>query len=179
MPTLRHEYDWPDRFVLGAVGEPGARTFYLQVRHQSEVLSVSLEKQQAAAIAAGMDQILDELRSQDGNPASVPESPMPELVDEEPLDEPIVERFRVGPLALGWDPSSRQIAIEAAAFPGDEEEELDDEPEELLVVRVPVGAARAFAKRARDVVASGRPPCPLCGGPVDPGGHVCPGPGLG
>jgi uncharacterized repeat protein (TIGR03847 family) len=35
-------------------------------------------------------------------------------------------------------------------------------------------AARSFVERAQRVVASGRPPCPLCGQPLDPTGHLCP-----
>jgi len=34
--------------------------------------------------------------------------------------------------------------------------------------------ARAFVARASRVVAAGRPPCPLCGAPLDPQGHICP-----
>jgi len=41
-------------------------------------------------------------------------------------------------------------------------------------VRISGLAARAFVKRALALVAAGRPPCPFCGFPLDPGGHVCP-----
>ncbi|HEY5033265.1 MAG TPA: DUF3090 family protein, partial [Actinomycetes bacterium] len=34
--------------------------------------------------------------------------------------------------------------------------------------------ARAFAQRAAAVVGAGRPPCPFCGLPLDPTGHLCP-----
>ncbi|MBO9556841.1 DUF3090 family protein, partial [Cellulomonas sp.] len=46
-------------------------------------------------------------------------------------------------------------------------------PEEALLVRMPVGTARAFVQRTRRVVGAGRPACPRCGLPVDPDGHVC------
>jgi uncharacterized repeat protein (TIGR03847 family) len=43
----------------------------------------------------------------------------------------------------------------------------------MLLVRMPVGTARAFAKRTREIVGAGRPACPLCGYPMDPEGHTC------
>ena len=43
-----------------------------------------------------------------------------------------------------------------------------------LRVRLTPQATRAFIDRAKRVVASGRPPCPLCGQPLDARGHLCP-----
>lgn len=181
-PTV-HAFDWPDRFVVGAVGEPGQRTFFLQVKTGLDVLSVSLEKQQAAALADRIDEVLDTLMAEDGNPFSVPSGTPVELDDVDPLDEPVDDLFRAGTMSLGWDPATSQIVIEAFAIA---EIELDDlasqldadiveielEPEELLRVKIPVGSARAFAKRARDIVGAGRPVCSLCGEPMEDG-HVC------
>ena len=53
---------------------------------------------------------------------------------------------------------------------------IEVEPSEALLVRIPVGTARAFAKRTLEVVGAGRPRCPLCGYPMNPEGHVCPQP---
>lgn len=173
-----HGFDWPDRFVVGTVGEPGDRTFYLQVRDGRDVVSVALEKQQTAQLALGIDRILDELRTQDGNPFHVPEGTADELRDDAPLDAPVLERFRVGRMALGWDPSTAQIVIEALPLAIDDDDEdafdADSVPDERLVVRIPVGSARAFASRTREVVAAGRPVCALCGEPMDlDGSHEC------
>jgi uncharacterized repeat protein (TIGR03847 family) len=41
-------------------------------------------------------------------------------------------------------------------------------------VRLTADAARSFVARAARIVSSGRPPCPLCGAPLDPQGHICP-----
>ena len=180
MSTLVHGFDWPDRFVVGTVGVPGARTFYLQARTGQEVVSVSLEKEQTAALAERIEGGLDELMAQDGNPFSVPAMAPDGLVDDEPLDDPVEDRFRVGVMSLGWDPSTAQIVIEAfpqVEVPADaleSAEVVEVEPEEALVVRIPVGAARAFARRTRSVVGSGRPLCTLCDQPMDdPESHVC------
>ncbi|MFD1717326.1 DUF3090 domain-containing protein [Georgenia deserti] len=177
MPQVLHAFDWPDRFVVGTVGEPGSRTFYLQARTKDEMVSVALEKEQSAALAAGVDQILDELMARDDNRFSVPPTAPDELVDNEPLDQPVEEQFRAGTLTLGWDPSSSQVVVQAGSIIEDEDADPETaEPEEVVVVRVPVGAARAFARRTHQVVAAGRPLCPLCGTPMDPGNHVCPRP---
>ncbi|WP_374999922.1 DUF3090 domain-containing protein [Aeromicrobium sp. CTD01-1L150] len=175
MPTTVHGFDWPDRFIVGTVGEPGQRTFYLQARAGTEITSVSLEKEQSAALAERLEEVLDSLMAEDGNPFSVPAITPDGLVDNDPLDQPVVEQFRAGMMSLGWDPSTAQIVIEAFPMPVVDDEAVDaDEadPTEVFVVRIPVGAARAFAKRTREIVESGRPICTLCEVPMDPG-HVC------
>jgi uncharacterized repeat protein (TIGR03847 family) len=174
MPTIVHEFDWPDRVLIGTVGLPGSRTFYLQVRTGSQIVSVALEKQQSALLAEKIDEILDQLMVTDGNPFSVPSITPVELVDNDPLELPLAEEFRTGVMSLGWDPSTVQIVIEASPIPeevDDELEALTNEPDEVLLVRLPVGAARAFAKRTREVVGAGRPICPICGNPIDADGH--------
>ena len=98
-PTV-HAFDWPDRFVVGAVGEPGQRTFFLQVKTGLDVLSVSLEKQQAAALADRIDEVPDTLMAEDGNPFSVPSGTPVELDDVDPLDEPVDDLFRAGTMSL-------------------------------------------------------------------------------
>jgi uncharacterized repeat protein (TIGR03847 family) len=181
MPTIVHGFDWPDRVVVGTVGRPGARTFYLQARDGRRVVSVALEKEQSAVLAHKIDEILDEVRSVDGNPSSVPETAPVELVDDAPLDQPVEAEFRVGALSHGWDPSTAQVVVEAYPLvdPDDDGPDPDDleEPAEMMSLRLPVGTARAFAARTLQVVGSGRPLCPLCGAPMDPEGHVCAGPG--
>lgn len=178
MPTLVHEFAWPDRVVIGTIGVPGARTFYLQVRTGKQIVSIALEKQQSAELAEKIDDILDQLGTIEGNPFSVPAGTPVELVDNDQL-ETVEEQFRTGAMSLGWDPATAQIVIEAYpiieidADAGEIADVDDAEVPEMLLVRMPVGTARAFAKRTREIVGAGRPACPLCGYPVDPEGHVC------
>ncbi|TPV53117.1 DUF3090 domain-containing protein [Pseudarthrobacter phenanthrenivorans] len=179
MPTRVHEFAWPDRVVIGTIGVPGERTFYLQVRTGTQIVSIAMEKQQSALLAEKIDEILDQLITLEGNPFSVPTGTPIELVDNDQL-EPVEEQFRTGAMGLGWDPTTAQVVIEAYPITDvdddDNSESLEEdgaEVPEMLLVRMPVGTARAFAKRTREVVGAGRPVCPLCGYPVDPGGHVC------
>ncbi|MBP3037557.1 DUF3090 family protein [Arthrobacter sp. zg-ZUI100] len=181
MPTTVHEFAWPDRVVVGTVGVPGQRTFYLQVRTGKQIVSIALEKQQSAQLAEKIDEILDQLLTLDGNPFHVPTSTPLELVDNDDL-EPVEEQFRTGMMSLGWDPTTAQLVIEAYplaeveedddGFLADEDDETDD-AEEVLRVKMPVGTARAFAKRTREIVGAGRPICVICGQPIDADGHTC------
>lgn len=179
MRTLVHEFDWPDRVVVGTVGRPGERTFYLQVRTGARSTSVALEKEQSAVLADTVDELLDRLAADGGDRVTIPTETPAELVDDGPLDQPVEEQFRAGAMRLGWDPRTAQVVIEAYPVDAlrDEEDAVTDadadEPSEMLLVRIPVGTARAFAQRTRQVVHAGRPICPLCGGPVDEDGHVC------
>lgn len=176
MAPIVHGFDWPDRFVVGTVGQPGSRTFFIQAHSGARIVSVSLEKQQSAALADRIEEVLDELMAHDGNPFSIPALTPDELVDNGPLEQPIEEQFRAGAMGLGWDPSTAQIVIEAfplLAEDVDAPDPVEVEPAELMLVRIPVGAARAFVKRTREVVEAGRPLCSLCGAPMDTDDHIC------
>lgn len=189
MPPVMHEYDPPDRFVAGTVGEPGQRTFFLQARAGNRLTSVALEKQQVQILGERVDELLDELLRSGETESLVPAVTPAELVDNAALDQPIEEEFRAGTITLSWDAETERVVIEvfpvveveAPAEPLETDEDqlvdlpLDEpEPDELFVVRLPVDQARSFATRAASVVAAGREACPFCGGPIDPQGHLCP-----
>jgi uncharacterized repeat protein (TIGR03847 family) len=176
-----HEFDPPERFIVGTVGEPGQRTFFLQARAGARMVSVALEKQQVAALAERVDELLDQVLDDGSSGTIVPAVAPRDLDDQAPLEQPIEEEFRAGTMTLSWDPSISRVVIEvfpineevlAGPEAGDEAFE-EPEPEEVLLVRITPGAARAFALRAGRVVEAGRPSCPFCGGPVDPAGHLC------
>ena len=183
MPRRRYIFDPPDRFVAGTVGEPGDRTFFLQARDGGRLVSVALEKVQVAVLAQRLGDLLEELdrrgvaeaASVDGDGAATAEA------DTGPLDEPLVEAFRAGSLTLGWDGGEERILVEARAtgedgepIDPDEDDDDDEDGPDLLSVRLTAAAARSFVARAARVVGEGRPPCPLCGAPLDPRGHICP-----
>src|SRR5262245_20489267 len=185
MPRRRYIFDPPDRFVAGTIGQPGERSFFLQAREGGRVVSVALEKVQVAVLAERLGALLDELGRR-GVPeveaTAEPEPLLPASADDVgPLDEPLNEAFRAGSLTLGWDGGAGRVLVEARAVdedgeaidPDDDDEEDEDGPD-LLRVRMTAAAARGFVARAERVVAAGRPPCPLCGAPLDPQGHICP-----
>jgi uncharacterized repeat protein (TIGR03847 family) len=177
MPVI-HEFDPPERFVAGTVGEPGARTFFLQARSGPRLVSVALEKQQVAVLAERIDELLDEVMATEQTDALIPAVAPVSLEDSAPLEQPIDEQFRAGTMTLSWDPAIARVVIEV--FPlteggEDDEDEDEDEPEpgEVVLVRLEAGPARAFVRRAELVISAGRPDCPFCGGPIDPDGHLC------
>jgi uncharacterized repeat protein (TIGR03847 family) len=175
MARLVYNFDQPDRFVAGTVGQPGSRAFYLQARDGDRIVSVILEKVQVTLLAERLTLLLAEVRERG---ADVPEEPAPADIDAAPLDEPLNETFRVGTMALVWDGDDETIVVEARAASEDEEEadeSLDSDDDESDVVRVHLSPAKAlaFAQRALEVVAAGRPPCPFCGQPLNPEGHIC------
>ena len=187
MPRQIFVYDPPERLVIGTVGPPGERTFFLQARGVGQLTSVVLEKVQVAALAERLDLLLDEVLRASGGASSVPAVAPLELNDTLPLDQPIVEEFRVGALGLGWDPDTERVVVEALAVSDSDadsdSDSNDDDPAlmsdddavgpDVLRARITGGVARAFTKRALAIVAAGRPPCQFCGQPLDPESHVC------
>lgn len=182
MSIVEHRYDSPDRFVVGTVGEPGDRAFFLQARQGNRMTSVACEKQQVSVLAEHLNRILDEvISSRTPVPASqsVPR-------DTGPLDAPIEEEFRVGTMTLAWDPDQRRVVIEM--FPQTDDTDMPDadapadevsaaeaaRANEVFIVRVTPDECREFTARAEAVVLAGRPACPFCAQPVDPEGHICP-----
>ena len=168
-------FDPAERFVVGTVGVPGERTFFIQAREKNRLVSVSLEKAQVSALADRILQILREVRS------SEPLTTFERVVgDDQPLESPIDEEFRVGVIGLAYvsDRALIEIDMQAIAesqFESDELIEIDTEgDQDILRVLLPLGYAESFAKRANIVVGAGRVPCPFCGGPIDAAGHLCP-----
>ena len=185
MAPLVHGFDPPERFVAGTVGPPGQRTFFLQARSGTRLVSVALEKQQVQALAERIDELLDEVLTSTHGDAAIPAMAPLGLDDSDPLEQPIEEEFRAGTMTLSWDSSDERLVIEVFPYSDaavitpeqvadlDEEDFEEPEPDEVFLVRIPAGTARAFVKRAEQVLGAGRPDCPFCGGPVDPEGHLC------
>jgi uncharacterized repeat protein (TIGR03847 family) len=179
-----YNFDKPDRFVAGAVGQPGNRTFFLQAREGDRIVSVVLEKVQVNMLAEHLAQLLADARARG---TELPEEPTPGDIDTAPLEDPAHIVFRVGTLTIVWDGEDESIVVEASALAEDEDlddndphaeavEEADDETDDdsdMIQVHLTPLKALAFAHRALEVVASGRPPCPFCGQPLNPEGHIC------
>lgn len=177
MARVIHVFRQPDRFVAGTVGEPGERTFYLQASEDVRTVSVQLEKQQVSVLAERIGALLEEVQRRFD--AELPAAPPEDLVDADPLAVPVEEEFRVGTMGLGWDAETEAVVVELLAVTEEEIDEsvvLDDTEEGPDAVRVFLSPAdaRAFAERAERVLNAGRKPCPLCGEPLDPEGHICP-----
>jgi uncharacterized repeat protein (TIGR03847 family) len=153
------ELDAPDHFTTGAVGPPGERVFYLQARQAGRLVSLKTEKEQMSTLAEYVSTLLARLAAAEG------ESPR-----DMALLEPVEPAWAVGSLGLGYDEDRDRVVIVAS----EAQEEGAEEAGASARFTITRAQARAFVERARAIVKAGRPTCPLCSGPMDPGGHICP-----
>lgn len=146
----------PDAFSVAAVGPVGERVFLLHCRQGGDSLTLKVEKQQVAVMASYLARIVREL----GRPGH-----LPDLQDFDVDREP---DWVVGTIGVSYDEEADRLVIVV--------EEAAAEEDEGLMARVALTReqAAAFAIRATQIVEAGRPPCPLCGLPLDPSGHDCP-----
>ena len=185
MPEI--SFDPVDTIAAGAVGEPGHRTFFIQAYKDGQVLSVLVEKEQVAVLSERMGHLLDQVAEQFPG-EETPADPGTGVLEGDP-----VPLFRAVAIGIGFDPARRMVVLELHERPVEDDDE-DDEGEEaegpaedplaavtgieedsyLARLYITPGQARVMASRGIEAVVAGRPPCPLCGGPLDPEGHVCP-----
>jgi uncharacterized repeat protein (TIGR03847 family) len=151
---------------------PGERTFFIQIKAEHLTISASLEKSQVAALSERLDYMLKEIR------LVHPLAPRPQLVrDSLPLESPVMDEFRIGSIAIFYDEEDQLIQVDFREVSLNEDDLDEDSPllDDIQVVRVFITPAQAktFHDRATLVIAAGRQPCPFCGFPIDPQGHIC------
>jgi len=165
------EFDPVDAIGAGAFGQPGERTFVIQARKGAAVLSVLVEKEQVALLAAEAEQFLDKIAEEH------PEEPgtFGELADSGAVeeDEPL---FRARLIGIGFDPERSLVLLELREQAAEEEPPPAIEESEGHIARLYATRAQIRAMLANGVVAvaAGRPKCPLCDFPMNPDGHICP-----
>ena len=156
----------PERFTTGAIGEPGQRVFYVQGTEGDVTVTLKLEKTQVAALAQYLAELLADL-------PPVGDDDVPPEVD---LIEPAIAEWVVGTIGVAVDEGrDRMVVTFQELRPEAPEGEADaaDEDANLATFTITRAQALAFVRRAAELVAAGRPPCMLCGRPLDPEGHVC------
>jgi uncharacterized repeat protein (TIGR03847 family) len=159
-----YELDPVDWITAGAVGEPGARTFYIQARRRGDdAVALVCEKEQVRVLARLAQELL----------ARVDVAVTPDDLDEaaQQLSEPVVPAWRVGSLSIGMTEDGSRFLLEA-------EELTDEEDEEGATARFWMSREQLVAMAAHAayaVEAGARETCRLCNRPIDPvEGHVCP-----
>ena len=172
------ELDDVDGLGAGAVGEPGARAFYIQARTEHTQLTVLVEKEQVDLLATEAVAFLDQIAEK------YPELPFDLPSTQSVLREPTVPLFRARLIGIGFDPERELVLIELRERADDEEEDdappasdafqVDDDEGYVARIYATRAQVRAMAARGAEAVAGGRPPCPLCEQPMDPSGHRCP-----
>lgn len=161
---MESSFDRVDRFIVGTVGMPGEREFFLQITVENRTHSYAMEKGQAIALATRMRELVQEVRRRDparfriylGTPAQ----------DDGPLETPVESEFPLGDMALLWVEERERVIFEGAS--------ADPALEAKTEVALTVGQAMEFIRRTEKVVNAGRMPCPFCGLPLNLDGHLCP-----
>jgi uncharacterized repeat protein (TIGR03847 family) len=159
----------PDVFTADYVGEPGHRTFYIQVRSASATSTLLAEKQQVALLADKLRELLVLVDSSDTVVGAAPERD-PALA----ITPPLEPEWRVGAMGLAYEEEDDRVIIVIQQASESEEQEIEEDEEEGIRITVTRDLVRGFVLHALAVVAEGRPLCQLCGLPIDPEGHVCP-----
>jgi len=149
---MKYMFNAPDKVMVGTRGEVGNRLFLLQIRQDRRLLIMKLEKMQVTQMAQWLAQVIEGL----GRPGHLP--------DDFALEPEYEIDFAVGDIALAIDEEARVIE---ATF-------TDMEDEHEAVVTLTKEWAGGLAIAMTRLIDAGRPPCPLCGGPLDPRGHDCP-----
>jgi len=157
MASTSFDYPTVSRITAGAVGEPGKRAFFLQLRVGSALVSLAVEKEQLRVLAARLEEVFTEVSV--AAPGKMPEMD---------LEQPVEPAWRVGLISLSYDEAAEDFEISLVELV----EEGDDPATGHF--HATVGQMQALARHALELVAAGRPPCPMCGGPVDHDGGVCP-----
>jgi uncharacterized repeat protein (TIGR03847 family) len=159
------EFEEPDFFTVGAVGKPGERIFFLQAREKGQLITLKCEKEQVRALGDYLGGIVTKL--------GAPKGGLPREMDLiEPL-EPVT--WIVANIGVGYDEDRDRIIVDLVEL-FEEEEEGQRQGEEPASARLRLSReqAQAFAERASELMKGGRPLCPVCSGPMNPGGHICP-----
>lgn len=171
-----------DHFIADAVGPPGQRVFYLQAAQGDRCVTLRLEKQQVAALCEHLAAMMSDL------PAAVRGT--------EPttqLREPVDPAWVVGALGVAYEQAEDRILLvaEEMMVDGDDSDDTDDDGfdddfDDLFGAAgilggaatarfyVPRSMVETFVTHGLAVTSAGRPVCDLCGGPINPDGHMCP-----
>ncbi len=158
-------FDFQDVQTLGATaqGRPGQRTFYVFAGDSHDWARFWVEKEELQMLAVAIDEVLESFPEQE----AIDQEPAQQLI--EPTEPPSLE-FKVTRLALAYDESSGRIGL--LIF--ETSEDGDEEAPPTVTCWASREQIRRLSARIQEVVAAGRPICRLCGGPIDPEGHVCP-----
>ena len=157
MSSESFDFEAVSRVTTGAVGEPGKRTFFLQVRTAAELVSLAIEKDQLRALTERLQEVFSRVPA----PAA---GKFPDMA----LEEPIAPIWRVGFMTLTYSQDEKAFEVSLV--------ELVDEGDEPATGHFQASLAQmqALAAHAAALISAGRPPCPMCGGPIDHDGGVCP-----
>ena len=164
-----------DFVTVGTIGPKGKRTFHLQAGQDNRIVSFTIEKEQAHALASAIAELLNDVDDRDNGKTEADFSNL-----DMDLREPIEPLFRIAQMGLAYEAQDNKIILIAQEFVPQSEDELEvvgdgidsdeDEDEDDFsifqagdsdpqVVRMWCSREqmRALSLHAMDIVKSGRP----------------------
>lgn len=168
MPLKEIDFGPVSHLTTDAIGKPGERVFYVQATWEEKVITLLVEKPQIQMMSVGVEQFLTEITQR------LPD--LPEATneyDEEKMHilPPVDPLFRVGEMGLTYDTANDQVALVAKELSSEGEE---DKETTMLRIWCTRSQLRQMARWGLEIANRGRPICPQCGEPIEPGGHLCP-----
>lgn len=157
-----------ESFIVGTIGQPGEREFYLQAKFHGGIHSFAVDKSQVAALADRIAMLIGELKAADYRFENVV------AVN---LEVPLIPEFQVGVIGIVWLPDSEQVLLDLQEISELDSTDLipeDEDGPQLFKLHISADIANNFVTLARKVVSAGRLPCPFCGLPINREGHLCP-----
>ena len=172
MARIVYRHENISRFIVSAIGQPGEREFFLQIKSPEGINTIALEKEQVRALSEQIDKLIVEVRR--AGLVSKVESSVPAKIDKDPIEFPIDKDFQLGVANLSWKVSHIELTLQAIS--SDDLILLDDfeEGPDLIIAKIPIEFAKGFCLRANELINQGRPACPFCGLPINLSGHLCP-----
>ncbi len=168
MPRTEIDLDPVIRLTTDAIGQPGQRVFYIQGRDEHTLVTLLVEKAQIQSLALGVGEFMQQLieRFPDLEPAS-------NAYDEAEMrvETPLEPLFHIGEIGLAYDSDRDLACLIATEIIAEGMQEEDAGVVRFWCTRSQLVAMSAWGQ---EVASRGRPLCPQCGEPMDPGGHFCP-----
>jgi uncharacterized repeat protein (TIGR03847 family) len=154
--------------TVGAIGNPGERTFLLQGQAGEQLVTLILEQEQVLALSIAGDELLDILEEQYSRELNQFQIPSPEAMA---LHTPVEPLFQIAQFQLGYDAERDCLVVIAIELPTSPEFDVTN----LAVVRFWFTREQMIAllDQIDKVISSGPTLCPACGEPLDPGDHTC------
>lgn len=163
---MEKRYDFEEVTLLSAfaVGVPGKRTFFLTVGQKDKWVRVWLEKYLLESLALAIDQFLLSLSQEHLEIEQGTEETSSTGV---PSGLPSAE-LETDQVALGFDRGRAMLGFLAHGMGLRAEERAE------LHCWITHSQLEKLGRQAKEICAAGRPRCVLCGGPIEPTGHICP-----
>ncbi len=151
------------RIEAESFGQPGRRTFRLVLESGRALSYVWLEKEQLFQLGAGLKDAVEHQTESEREQGSSPDAAGWRG------GETLIE-FKARALSGRHDRNTNSFYLQVQ---GDADEQSGEGPPSVSFW-ITVDQAATLAEESLRICAAGRPPCFLCGLPIDPSGHVCP-----